>query len=87
MVEPRTLYAKIWDDHVVRRGDDGTDLVWIDRHLIHEVTTPQAYEGLRLAGRRVHRPDLTLGVPDHNVPTSGRDLPNPDPASALQLAT
>ena len=87
MAAPRTLYAKIWDDHVVRKGDDGTDLVWIDRHLIHEVTTPQAFEGLRLAGRALHRPDLTLGVPDHNVPTIGRDLPNPDAASALQLAT
>ncbi len=87
MTTPRTLYATIWDDHVVRAGDDGTDLVWIDRHLIHEVTTPQAFEGLRRAGRGVHRPDLTLGVPDHNVPTSARDLPNPDPASALQLAT
>ena len=86
MTEPRTLYAKIWDDHVVRAGADGTDLVWIDRHLIHEVTTPQAFEALRLAGRGVHRPDLTLGVPDHNVPTIGRDLPNPDPASAVQLA-
>jgi 3-isopropylmalate/(R)-2-methylmalate dehydratase large subunit len=83
----RTLYAKIWDDHVVRTGADGTDLIWIDRHLIHEVTTPQAFEGLRLAGRRVHRPDLTLGVPDHNVPTTNRYLPNPDPASTLQLAT
>lgn len=87
MSAPRTLYAKIWDDHVVRKGDDGTDLIWIDRHLIHEVTTPQAFEGLRLAGRRVHRPDLTLGVPDHNVPTTDRYLPNPDPASTLQLAT
>ena len=87
MTAPRTLYAKIWDDHVVRAGDDGTDLIWIDRHLIHEVTTPQAFEGLRLAGRRVHRSDLTLGVPDHNVPTTDRYLPNPDPASALQLAT
>ena len=85
MTTPRTLYAKIWDDHVVRTGDDGTDLIWIDRHLIHEVTTPQAFEGLRVAGRRVHRPDLTLAVPDHNVPTSHRDQPNPDPQSALQL--
>ncbi|QXQ07028.1 3-isopropylmalate dehydratase large subunit [Sphingosinicellaceae bacterium] len=90
MTSPRTLYAKIWDDHVVARGDTapdagGTDLVWIDRHLIHEVTSPQAFEALRVAGRRVHRPDLTLAVPDHNVPTSHRDLPNPDPQSALQL--
>jgi len=85
MTGPRTLYDKIWDDHVVRRGEDGTDLVWIDRHLIHEVTSPQAFEGLRVAGRRLRRPDLTLAVPDHNVPTTARDRPNPDPQSALQL--
>ncbi len=84
---PRTLYAKIWDDHVVETRDDGTALVWIDRHLIHEVTTPQAFEGLRLAGRRVHRPDLTLAVPDHNVPTDHRFDPIADPQSALQVAT
>ncbi len=84
---PRTLYAKIWDDHVVETRDDGTALVWIDRHLIHEVTTPQAFEGLRLAGRRVHRPDLTLAVPDHNVPTTPGRLTIADPQSALQVAT
>ena len=84
---PRTLYAKIWDDHVVDTRDDGTALVWIDRHLIHEVTTPQAFEGLRNAGRRVHRPDLTLAVPDHNVPTEHRSRPIADPQSALQVAT
>jgi 3-isopropylmalate/(R)-2-methylmalate dehydratase large subunit len=83
----RTLYDKIWDDHVVASRDDGTALIWIDRHLIHEVTSPQAFEGLRVAGRRLHRPDLTLGVPDHNVPTTRRDLPNPDPQSAIQLST
>ncbi len=87
MTTPRTLYAKIWDDHVVERRDDGTALVWIDRHLIHEVTTPQAFEGLRLAGRRLHRPDLTLAVPDHNVPTKHRFEPIADPESALQVAT
>ncbi len=89
---PRTLYAKIWDDHVASTQADGTALVWIDRHLIHEVTTPQAFEGLRLAGRRVHRPDLTLAVPDHNVPTTGRRTSGgrtviADPQSALQVAT
>ncbi len=84
---PRTLYAKIWDDHVVATRDDGTALVWIDRHLIHEVTTPQAFEGLRLAGRRVHRPDLTLAVPDHNVPTTPGRTVIDDPQSALQVAT
>src|SRR4051812_190240 len=83
---PRTLYEKIWDVHVVAMRDDGTALVWIDRHLIHEVTTPQAFEGLRVSGRRVHRPDLTLAVPDHNIPTKNRHLPNPDPESTTQLA-
>ena len=85
MTQPRTLYAKIWDDHVVRTLDDGTALLWIDRHLIHEVTTPQAFEALRLAGRRLRRPDLTLAVPDHNVPTTDRRLPILDPMSRAQL--
>jgi len=83
---PRTLYAKIWDDHVVHQRDDGTALIWIDRHLIHEVTTPQAFEGLRLNGRTVRRPDLTLAVPDHNVPTSHRFEPIADAQSAAQVA-
>ncbi len=83
--KPRTLYAKIWDDHVVRTLEDGTDLLFIDRHLIHEVTTPQAFEGLRLAGRRLRRPDLTLAVPDHNIPTTARNLPILDPMSKAQL--
>ncbi len=85
MASPRTLYQKIWDDHVVRRLDDGTALIFIDRHLIHEVTTPQAFESLRLAGRRLRRPDLTLAVPDHNVPTTDRRLPILDPMSKAQL--
>jgi 3-isopropylmalate/(R)-2-methylmalate dehydratase large subunit len=85
MTSPRTLYAKIWDDHVVRKLDDGTALIFIDRHLIHEVTTPQAFESLRLAGRRLRRPDLTLAVPDHNVPTTARNLPILDPMSRAQL--
>ncbi|MBZ6377984.1 3-isopropylmalate dehydratase large subunit [Pacificimonas flava] len=84
--KPRTLYEKIWDAHTVSRRDDGTCLIYIDRHLIHEVTTPQAFEGLRLAGRPVRRPDLTLAVPDHNVPTEGRGDPIEDPASAKQVA-
>jgi 3-isopropylmalate/(R)-2-methylmalate dehydratase large subunit len=90
---PRTLYEKIWDDHVVERRPDGTCLIYIDRHLVHEVTSPQAFEGLRLAGRPVRRPDLTLAVPDHNLPTTprvgadGKRLPIADPESALQLAT
>ncbi|HEX8388732.1 MAG TPA: 3-isopropylmalate dehydratase large subunit [Sphingomonas sp.] len=88
---PRTLYEKIWDAHVVERREDGTCLLYVDRHLVHEVTSPQAFEGLREAGRRVRRPDLTLAVPDHNLPTSprvdadGRALPIADPESAAQL--
>ena len=88
---PRTLYEKIWDAHVVSTRDDGTCLVYIDRHLIHEVTSPQAFEGLRVAGRTVRRPDLTLAVPDHNLPTTprvdaaGRRLPIADAQSAIQL--
>jgi 3-isopropylmalate/(R)-2-methylmalate dehydratase large subunit len=89
---PRTLYEKIWDAHVVARRDDGTCLIYIDRHLVHEVTSPQAFEGLRLADRRVRRPDLTLAVADHNLPTTPRVKGNggpiliEDPASAAQLA-
>jgi len=92
MQKPRTLYEKIWDAHVVETRDDGTSLIYIDRHLVHEVTSPQAFEGLRLAGRPVRRPDLTLAVPDHNVPTTprvdaqGHRLPIEDPQSAQQLA-
>ncbi|MBM3594550.1 MAG: 3-isopropylmalate dehydratase large subunit [Alphaproteobacteria bacterium] len=88
----RTLYEKIWDAHVVETQDDGTSLVYIDRHLVHEVTSPQAFEGLRVAGRKVRRPDLTLAVPDHNLPTtarldaSGNELPIADRESAQQLA-
>ncbi|USA38451.1 3-isopropylmalate dehydratase large subunit [Pelagerythrobacter marinus] len=89
---PRTMYEKIWDAHVVETRDDGTSLVFIDRHLVHEVTSPQAFESLRASGRTVRRPDLTLAVPDHNVPTTarvdaaGRRLPIADPQSAAQLA-
>ena len=90
--KPRTLYEKIWDAHVVERQDDGTCLIYIDRHLVHEVTSPQAFEALRLAGRKVRRPDLTLAVPDHNLPTTARTaadgsrLPIKDAQSAAQLA-
>src|SRR3546814_19266176 len=69
---PLTLYEKIWNAHIVNRRDDGTCLIYIDRHLVHEVTSPQALEGLRLAGRKVRRPDLTLAVPDHNHPPTAR---------------
>ena len=88
---PRTLYEKIWDAHVVERRDDGTCLIYVDRHLVHEVTSPQAFDGLRAAGRRVRRPDLTLAVPDHNLATTprvgsdGARLPIADPASRAQL--
>ena len=84
--KPRTLYDKIWDDHLVDEQPDGTCLLYIDRHLVHEVTSPQAFEGLRNAGRKVHAPEKTLAVVDHNVPTSDRKLPNPDPESAEQIA-
>jgi 3-isopropylmalate/(R)-2-methylmalate dehydratase large subunit len=86
MTKPRTLHDKIWDDHLVDEQPDGTCLLYIDRHLTHEVTSPQAFEGLRLSGRKVRAPDKTLCVVDHNVPTSDRNLPNPDPESAAQIA-
>ncbi|MEI7804413.1 MAG: 3-isopropylmalate dehydratase large subunit [Hyphomicrobiales bacterium] len=87
MAKPSTLYDKIWDDHLVDEQADGTCLIYIDRHLVHEVTSPQAFEGLRNSGRKVHAPDKTLAVVDHNVPTSDRKLPNPDPESAEQIKT
>ncbi len=92
MTRPRTLYEKIWDAHVVEQRPDGTCLIFIDRHLVHEVTSPQAFAGLRASGRTVRRPDLTLAVPDHNLPTTarrdaaGNRLPIADPESAAQLA-
>src|SRR6478752_4033911 len=82
---PRTLYEKIWDAHVIERRDDGTCLIFIDRHLVHEVTSPQAFEGLRLAGRRVRRPELSVATEDHNVPTEHIDQPIADPVSAIQV--
>jgi 3-isopropylmalate/(R)-2-methylmalate dehydratase large subunit len=85
-MKPRTFYDKIWADHLVDEQPDGTCLLYIDRHIVHEVTSPQAFEGLRLSGRKVHAPDKTLVVVDHNVPTSDRKLPNPDPESAAQIA-
>ncbi|MFD1703851.1 3-isopropylmalate dehydratase large subunit [Methylopila henanensis] len=83
---PKTLYDKIFDDHIVDRQPDGSVLLYIDRHLVHEVTSPQAFEGLRATGRKVRAPHKTLAVVDHNVPTSDRNLPNPDPESAAQIA-
>ncbi|WP_366554847.1 3-isopropylmalate dehydratase large subunit [Aquibaculum sediminis] len=87
MAAPRTLFDKIWDAHVVDRQEDGTCLLYIDRHLVHEVTSPQAFEGLRLAGRKVRRPDATLAVPDHNVPTSDRAQGIADEESRIQVDT
>ncbi len=83
----KTLYDKIWDDHLIDVRKDGTALLYIDRHLVHEVTSPQAFEGLRLAGRRVRAPQKTLAVVDHNVPTSDRSTGIDDPDSALQVRT
>jgi len=82
---PRTLYDKIWDDHVVDVQPDGTTLLYIDRHLVHEVTSPQAFEGLRLSGRKVRSPERTLLVVDHNVPTTDRSKPIEDPESKAQI--
>ena len=87
MTKPRTLYDKIWDAHLVHEAPDGTCLIYVDRHLVHEVTSPQAFEGLRMAGRRVRAPEKTLAVVDHNVPTTDRSKGIDDPESALQIAT
>ena len=84
---PRTLYQKIWDDHVITSRDDGTSLIYIDRHLVHEVTSPQAFEGLRLAGRNVRQKSATLAVCDHNVPTSDRSKPIAEDESRIQVET
>src|SRR5512135_2650521 len=83
--QKRTLAEKVWDAHLVRSGDGEPDLLYIDLHLVHEVTSPQAFDGLRLAGRRVRRPDLTIATEDHNVPTT----PGPivDPVSRTQVET
>jgi 3-isopropylmalate/(R)-2-methylmalate dehydratase large subunit len=86
-VSPSTLFDKIWRSHVVEQLDDGTALLYIDRHLVHEVTSPQAFEGLRLSGRRVRRPDATIAVADHNVPTSDRSQAIEEPESRLQIET
>src|SRR6201746_2166283 len=85
MSQPTTLYDKIWNDHLVHEADDGTCLLYIDRHLVHEVTSPQGFEGLRTTGRKVHAPEKTLAVVDHNIPTTDRSKPNPDPESIEQM--
>ncbi|MDP2903900.1 MAG: 3-isopropylmalate dehydratase large subunit [Methylovulum sp.] len=83
----KTLYDKLWEDHVVYTEDDGSSLIYIDRHLVHEVTSPQAFEGLRLAGRKPWRPSRNLAVADHNVPTTDRDKGIADPVARLQVDT
>jgi 3-isopropylmalate/(R)-2-methylmalate dehydratase large subunit len=86
-MKPRTLYDKIWDDHLVENEPDGTCLLYVDRHLVHEVTSPQAFEGLRIAKRKVRAPEKTLAVVDHNVPTTDRSHGIDDPESRLQVET
>ena len=84
---PQTLYDKIWNEHMVHQQADGTTLLYVDRHLIHEVTSPQAFEGLRLAKRKVRKPNLTLAVADHNVPTTNRSKGIEDQESKVQIET
>ena len=83
----KTLYDKIWENHLVNEQEDGTCLIYVDRHLVHEVTSPQAFEGLRLNNRKVRRPELTLAVPDHNVPTTDRSKGIDDEQSRIQVET
>ena len=83
----KTLYDKIWEDHLVHQQEDGTSLLYVDRHLVHEVTSPQAFEGLRIQNRKVRRPELTLAVPDHNVPTTDRSKGIDDKESRIQVET
>lgn len=84
---PKTMFEKVWDAHVVRQEEGRPSILYIDLHLVHEVTSPQAFEGLRLTGRKVRRPDLTVATMDHNVPTTDRSLPITDPISAQQMET
>ncbi len=84
---PRTMFEKIWDDHVVHAAAGEQTILYIDLHLVHEVTSPQAFEGLRLAGRKVRRPERTVATVDHNVPTTDRSLPIVDPISKKQIDT
>src|SRR3954452_1764178 len=85
---PLTLAEKVWNDHLVKKGEDGTpDLIYIDLHLVHEVTSPQAFDGLRMAGRPVRRPDLTIATEDHNTPTIGIAKPIADLTSRTQIET
>ena len=82
---PRNTFQKIWDHHIVHAEADQPTVLYIDLHLVHEVTSPQAFEGLRVAGRKVRRPDRTVATPDHNVPTTDRLLPIADPISKKQV--
>ena len=82
-----TLYDKIWNDHLVDQQNDGTSLLFVDRHLIHEVTSPQAFEGLRKSNRKVRHPNLTLAVVDHNIPTTDRSKGIDDDDSRIQIET
>ena len=86
-LQPRTLFAKIWDDHVVAAEEGQQTILYIDRHLVHEVTSAQAFEGLRLAGRKVRRTELAVATVDHNIPTTDRRLPIADPISKQQIDT
>lgn len=84
---PRNMFEKIWDEHLVDAPESGPSILYIDLHLVHEVTSPQAFEGLRLAGHPVRRPERTIATPDHNVPTTDRSLPIADPISRKQIET
>src|SRR5215210_2550190 len=84
---PRTMFQKIWDAHVVDAPAGKPTVLYIDLQLVHEVTSPQAFEGLRLTGRKVRRPELTVATPDHNIPTTDRSLPIADPISRQQIET
>ena len=84
---PKTLYDKIWEDHLVHHQSDGTSLLYVDRHLVHEVTSPQAFEGLRIQKRKVRKPEFTLAVADHNVPTTDRSKGISDKESKIQVDT
>ena len=84
-MKPRTLFDKIWDYHLINTQEDGASLIYIDRHLVHEVTSPQAFEGLRISGRTVNSPNRTLAVADHNVPTTDRALGIDEEESRIQV--
>jgi len=87
MIKAKTLYDKLWEAHTVRQEDDGSTLLYIDRQFLHEVTSPQAFEGLRMAGRKPWRASASLAVPDHNVPTTDREAGITDPVAKIQVET